>query len=634
MRQLGLKKLLVLAVMLLVGVSVSGASVILYLQEKSTLTESILSENQEYVAAKAAVIETLINEKVGGINKLADQFRDQALTGNREELIKQTKFLANAMNVNSAVLAFENGDAYWNESSDSWPNHKFDGNVKVRPWYQDGRKASDVTVTNPYMGTDGVYWLTIIEKVKNGTISVDMRLSFLNEIVTQTNDIEGVVAVILNQDTTLLASSSPAIKAGEKGTDLPWFKTVAQQAVSQNSAVTEYVLDGQNKMLISRRIHAGDKNWYFAIGLEKSVAFAKLENARNTAIVIALIATAVSVIIAFGLIHLLYRPILSLKETIIGLSSGEADLTQRLTVRNQDDLGQISQGVNLFIENLQTMILDIKEATLSLQSNAERMHEQSGRNHSILQNHVRETEQIVTAIEQMNATANAMATDAANTAHLTQQANNTSIQSQQTVEQSQHIVSALIADVDQSVNDVQKMNAETESINTILTVIGDIAEQTNLLALNAAIEAARAGEQGRGFAVVADEVRQLASRTKDSTEEIEAALKTLLQGTQMVVSSMGDTKARCQETADSAGQVATSLNTMTNFVDDINNLSTQIATAADEQNSVTQELSRNISAIHDIVGELDENGQRTLKDAEDITQINRQLMSIVDRFNV
>ena len=178
------------------------------------------------------------------------------------------------------------------------------------------------------------------------------------------------------------------------------------------------------------------------------------------------------------------------------------------------------------------------------------------------------------------------------------------------------------------------MASETDGINTVLGVIGDIAEQTNLLALNAAIEAARAGEQGRGFAVVADEVRNLASRTKESTEEIETALASLLKGSQSVVDSMESTKEKCGQTAEGAGQVAESLDVMTDFVTEINDLSTQIAAAAQEQNSVTQELSRNMTAINDIVGELDNNGKQALEDAHSIAEINTRLSGIVGRFKL
>lgn len=634
MKKLGFKKLLLIFMLLLVGLSVSVSSILLYNEDKGILTQSISKESEQYVAGKATEIETLIQEKVGGVHKLANQLSDKQITGTDEELIERTYFIANAMNLNSAVLAFETGDAYWNQTADTWPNHKYHTDVRKTAWYQAVRQASGVTVTEPYLGAGNNYWITIGQKIKGGIVTADMTLGFLNEIVSSSNKIPGAVAIILNQDSTLLASSTDAIKTGQKAADFPWFKKAVSEAINSEHAAVNYTLDGKDKILFSHRIKAGDKNWYFAIGLDTSIAFAKLEQSRNSAIVVGTIATLVSLVAAFILIQVLYRPILSLKDMITDLASGDGDLTQRLKVTTNDELGQIAQGINLFIESLQKMMTEIQGASYALQSNVQRMREQSQKNNQILQSHVSETEQIVTAIEEMNATANSMATDAANTASLTQEANDTGIESRHRVKQSQQTVSALISDVDKSVIDVQKMSDGTQNINTILRVIGDIAEQTNLLALNAAIEAARAGEQGRGFAVVADEVRNLASRTKDSTGEIEVALDSLLKGTQVVVSSMDNTKVRCQETADGSEKVAESLEIMTGSIDEINNLSTQIATAAEEQSSVTEELSRNMTAINTIVGELDANGQKALHDAEEVAEVNNLLISIIGRFKI
>ncbi|WP_316936970.1 methyl-accepting chemotaxis protein [Vibrio vulnificus] len=632
MFNLGLKKALLLSVSGLVAVSVSLANLASYHEHKSTLTENILSQNQSYVEGEAKKISNYMQEKVNGVRKVANQHKNHAFNGTPEQIIEQTKFLANAMNVESAVIAFDTGDAYWNMSSDSWPNHKLNGNVVERPWYQAAQRASDVSVTDPYLGTDGVYWVTIIDKVKGGTVSADMTLSFLNEMVKTIEP--GTVAVIMNSDTTLLASSSTAIKAGEKASSYGWFKEAAQNAVNDDSALFEYNLNGQDKLLFSKSIQVGDKKWVYAVGLDKSVAFAALSSAKTKAIMVAIIATVISVTLAFILINLLYRPIVSLRNMITSLSSGSGDLTQRLAITSDDDIGRISQGVNQFIEQLQRMMLEVQSVSEVLKGNVDKLKEQSKHNAQILQSHVTETEQIVTAVEEMDATANSMATDAANTANLTQQANRTSDESKRIVDKSKLAITALIDDVENASSDVQKMNSQTQSISKVLTVIGDIAEQTNLLALNAAIEAARAGDQGRGFAVVADEVRKLASRTKDSTGEIENALKDLLNGCQKVVESMQYTKERCLETAAGSSDVETSLESLTQYVNEINDLSSQIATAAEEQSSVTQEVSRNMSAISEIVSNLDRNGQDASRNAQDIASVNDQLITIVNRFKL
>lgn len=641
MKKMGLKTSLILSITILVALSVSISSYVLYLQQKDMLTDSIILKSKGDAKAKASAVETIMNEKVGGITKLANQYRQKPITGTDSALTDEVFFMANAMNLKSAVIVKDNGDGYWTLGTtlapETWPNSKMNGDARTLSWYPSTQQTNGVFITDPYIydvtGSD-LYWVTIAHRIANGAVAINMRLQFLDELVQQTNDIKGATATIMTEDSTVLASTSPLLKLGQKALNVTAVSSAVQQATQDDSAMSAYTLNGQDYLLFSHPINVGDKRWYYMMSVDESVAMAKLSEARNSAIMISVIATLISIAVGLFLLQRLYRPILSLKSTIMGLSSGNGDLTQRLVVNNNDDLGQIAQGVNRFIETLQKMMQEIQVASTSLNSNIDRIKQQSERNSTVLQNHAAETEQVVTAIEEMSSTADAMAQDAANTANLTQQANETSANSQQAVESSQRIVTALISDVDQSAQNVQQMAEETQQINEILSVIGDIAEQTNLLALNAAIEAARAGEQGRGFAVVADEVRNLASRTMASTEEIETALERLGGGTRNVVNSMETTKTRCQETAASSGEVAVSLETMATYVSEINNLSTQIATAAEEQSSVTQELSQNMSAINSIVVELRASGEQALHEAEDIAQINQQLVAIVNRFKV
>lgn len=633
MRSLGLKKVLILSVVLLVGLSVSISSYVLFLQEKQGLTNDIIKNGQDYVKGQSLAIESLINEKVDGLNGLAKLYKNQDFQGSSDEIIQQAKILAATFNTGSAAISFEDGRSYWNVEAEDYPDHLYTGDVRKLSWYIEGRQAPGVTVSEPYL-YGSTYWITIIEKIKNGAFSTDMELGFLNEIVKRANNLPGTTAVILNNDTTILASSSPDLELGKKATSYAWFSTLANKVVDQESTTETYKLNGQEKIFFSQRIRAGDKNWYFCIGINESVAFAKLDASATSAIVITSLAVIISMLLTFGILNILYRPIIALKQTILDLSSGNGDLTQRIEVRTDDDLGQISQGINQFIENLQGMMLEIKSTTVELQSHTERMREQSKKNDENLNSHLAETEQVVTAIEEMNSTADAMATDASNTAEITQRANEVGSTSRIIAEQSKKTISDLITDVDSAVDNVAQMSEKTENINGILEVINSIAEQTNLLALNAAIEAARAGEQGRGFAVVADEVRSLASRTKDSTEEVESALESLLQGTQDVVKSMDNTKSRCQDTISSSSEVEESLGSMSDFVNDIHDLSSQIATAAEEQSCVTQELTRNMTEINNIVRELEENGKSALQEADDIANLNKQLSAIVGRFKL
>lgn len=632
MKQLGFKNLLLISIIILVGLSVSITSYVSYVNEKKVLTDLVMKQNSDYVKQQAKLIESQLNGKAIGLARVANLYDNLGPEGPTAKFVKLADTIAFSMDLNSSVVAFENGDGYWNQLGDNWPEYKFKGDITGEGYYQLARRTSSSATTEPYGTTD--YWISIVHRIKNGMISVDMKLDFLNNLVKDAAQTPGRIAMILNHDSTVLASSSKVVVTKKLATSYPWFKDAIQATISTDSNVQPYQLNGVDKLLFSHRIQVADKFWYYTLGLDTDVAFASLYEAQREIVISTIFAIMISVALAYALLQILYRPILALKNTITELSQGNGDLTQRLTVNSNDDLGQMADGINRFIGSLQAMMLQIKDVTTALNNNVDKLKAQSEHNTSILDGHVQETELVVAAIEEMNATAGSMATDIANTAQLTHDANNAGYESKHTVTQAQETVAELVIDVENSVGSVSDMSHKTEGINSILSVIGGIAEQTNLLALNAAIEAARAGEQGRGFAVVADEVRNLASRTKSSTEEIEIALANLLKGNQIVVDSMGITKDRCQQAADGAGQVAVSLDTMTGIVSEINDLSTQVAAAAEEQSSVTQEVSKNMTAISDIVGELDQNGKQAVAEINGIDDINQQLTEIISRFKV
>jgi methyl-accepting chemotaxis protein len=631
--QIGFKKLLLITVPILVGLSVSLTSYLSYVKEKRLLTTFILEKNSAFVQQQAKLIDKQMNEKALGLAKIAKLYYDQKEDGSIEQFVKLTETIASAMNLNSSAIGFKSGGGYWNQTSETWPDHKFSGDVRDESYYKLARISTTTATSEPYFDTLD-YWISIVHPIRNGMISVDMRLDFLNELVKNSSGISGAVSLILNHDTTVLASSTKSIETRKLATDYNWFKKSALDAVSQKSSIQTYQLDGIDKLLFTHEIKVADKKWYYTLSLDTEIAYASLRSAKVSAVINSLAAILISVVFVFILLQILYRPILVLKETITALSQGNGDLTQRLEVNSNDDLGKIAEGVNRFIESLQLMMLEIKEVTKALNGNVFTLKEQSNKNTIMLNGHVQETEQVVAAIEEMNATANAVAQDINTTARLTDNANNVGRESIKTVSQAQEIISMLVTDVDNSVESVSEMSIKTDGINSILGVIGAIADQTNLLALNAAIEAARAGEQGRGFAVVADEVRNLASRTKVSTDEIEQALASLLKGNKIVVDSMGVTKDRCTKAVVGTGEVSLKLDEMTGIVAEINDLSIQVAAAAEEQSNVTQEVSKNMAAINSIVGELDENGKQVVDEINSVDGINRQLTDIVNRFKI
>ncbi|MFV7669036.1 methyl-accepting chemotaxis protein [Shewanella algae] len=327
-------------------------------------------------------------------------------------------------------------------------------------------------------------------------------------------------------------------------------------------------------------------------------------------------------------------PIRNMLDNLNDIAQGEGDLTKRLQVRGEDEIAQLGLAFNRFVEKLQHIIRDVTTATHEVQDAAGSIHSQTQAIASQLVNHNNETDQVVTAITEMSSTAQEVAMNTTQVAEATHVATDEVAKAQECVDTSLTEISTLMAEINSAANHIQSLSEQSQRINSVLSVIGGIAEQTNLLALNAAIEAARAGEQGRGFAVVADEVRSLASRTQASTLEINEMLSELHRLVSQAVSAMEESQQSCHRSVESSRLISESLGAVTSSVTSINDMSTQIATAATEQSSVTEEINRNIYAIQEIVAELLHSSEDAARVSQTVSHSGDNLGKLVNQFRV
>lgn len=441
---------------------------------------------------------------------------------------------------------------------------------------------------------------------------------------------------------------SIAIPRGNEGGDLFIIGLTSIQNLLSSSAVDgSYVelSDSVGNILFSNKVDGdlipventfdvGGKQWKLNGYIDKSFIQANTDKLNSSITYALLIAAAIILPLSIVAFTIAFKPIVTLKEVITDLANGSGDLTHRLKVETQDDLGQIADGINKFIENLQNLMLDVSQSSGKINGEIALLEGQADSSQNLLKSHGIEMEMAVTSINEMSSTADAVAESAATAAKQTQATNKEAEESKVIVQQAVDSVTALVDEVEHTSQSIIAMNEDAAQIGAVLDVIGGIAEQTNLLALNAAIEAARAGEHGRGFAVVADEVRALAARTRQSTTEIGEMLDKLSSGSEAVVASMNTTKQSCEQTADTTAKVMNSLDLMTDSVIEINDLAAQIATSAEEQSSVTEEINRNMVAIQGMIETLNTNGSESVSSTHQLTNSNQQLVSIVNKFKL
>lgn len=374
--------------------------------------------------------------------------------------------------------------------------------------------------------------------------------------------------------------------------------------------------------------------WQLNGYIDTSLIERNTDSLNNMITLALLISGLIFIALSVIMLNVAFKPLLRLKAVVADLSQGNGDLTQRLDVSSKDEIGEISTSINLFIEKLQAMFVEVLDSAAQIDAAITQLAQQSKSNASTLNSHTVETEQAITAIEEMSATAGSIAQSSTDAAKLTEVTSVNAGDSKETVTNAVASVSELTSQVASMSGTISTMNEDTKQISSVLQVIGDIAEQTNLLALNAAIEAARAGEQGRGFAVVADEVRALAARTQQSTSQINEMLSKLRHTTDNVVAEMSTTQTSCEETADKTNQVMSSLNVVTDSVVEINDLNTLMATAAEQQSQVTGEVSRNMSAIQDMIQQLNINASETTSVSDELRATSSTLSDVVGRFKV
>ncbi|USH02847.1 methyl-accepting chemotaxis protein [Grimontia kaedaensis] len=375
-------------------------------------------------------------------------------------------------------------------------------------------------------------------------------------------------------------------------------------------------------------------DWFVVAEVPTAEVYDELTSTAQQIILLSVLVCALIAVAAVFLASTITRPISDLAKVFRDIGEGEGDLRQRLEVKGNDEIGQLAEGFNGFVSKIHQVVGDVAATSQSLNNSASVVAEQAQMTQNQSQSQRDRTMLVVTAINEMGATVNEIAANAAHAADSANNAANETATGQSVVMSAQDSIQQLATDMDNMAEVIRKLAGNTQQIGGILDVIRGVSEQTNLLALNAAIEAARAGEQGRGFAVVADEVRSLASRTAESTNEIQTMIDDLQKEAQSAVEAMECSQQLTFQGADASQNASSALMHINEQIVLISDINTQVATATEEQSTVVADINRNIEDINETTQQTADTAGNMARASDELRELSYTLDELVKRFKL
>ncbi len=506
---------------------------------------------------------------------------------------------------------------------------------RVRPWYKGAESSSTSTLTEPYIdAATGQLIISIATASKKagqsvGVVGGDLSLQSLVDTLAA-RDFDGMgYAFLISADGKILVHPDKALVMKSLKEAYP------QDTPRISSDFSEVSVDGKTRIVTFAPIKGlPSVNWYIGLSIDKDQAYSMLSEFRTSAVIATIIAVVIIIALLGMLIRLLIQPLHVMTRAMEDIADGEGDLTKRLNIVNNDEFGILGTAFNRFVERIHGSIREVSSATGQVNEVALRVVAASNSSMYNSDQQASRTSSVAAAINQLGAAAQEIARNAAQASNQASDARGLAEDGQQVVERSIKAMNQLSSMLSASSTNIESLNSKTVNIGQILEVITSISQQTNLLALNAAIEAARAGEAGRGFAVVADEVRNLAHRTQESAQQVQTMIEELQVGARESVSTMCDSQRHSQDSVEIANLAGERLNSVTLRIGEIDGMNQSVATATEEQTAVVESINVDITEINTLNQEGVENLQATLRACSDLEQQASRLKQLVGSFRI
>lgn len=432
----------------------------------------------------------------------------------------------------------------------------------------------------------------------NGITGVGIAVSELSSLIQNYKIGEQGKVYLVDQDGQIRIHPNADLAGKVELVDQPHTKPFINQLLKKDT--TNVIRESADQGVVIASQYIESIGWYLVAEIPTSEAFAALNETTQYVTIINLTIASIVLALIGGLASALVRPIKRTAAMLDAISEGDADLTRRLQVNSEDELSTLANAFNRFVDKLSALVRDIAETSESVNGISASVNQSAQKTHHNSQDQLRSVDMVAAAVTQMGATVKEIAQNATQTADASRESAIEANDGQGIVTHTVAEITGLDEELANAALVIENLASDIDKISSTLAIISGISEQTNLLALNAAIEAARAGEQGRGFAVVADEVRVLASSTQDSTEQINSMVHRLEEGAKNAVAAMQMGKERCEQVVSGSNQINQSLEAIRTSITMISDMSFQVATATEQQSSVVEDLNVHINLINDM----------------------------------